>query len=301
MKKLMILAALAAASVAAFAAEVRKPADIRKEIVATTNASERAKCVRAVTTDEWRGIFDEIVAIATSDPGLAKHRLMHRIAPGVPTLVEACYKLPAAKGLAAEYDAPLSACGVCMNPSFYDKFPMSCEKNLELNPGYVRSRPATVAAMRRHKAWINGQWSLGERLNARLEQAALGHLCPKLYTKEILAAAPKTIKRMLRERGVSFVARKGEPNPVQKPLDDLVAALNAPKAAGLEAWVKEWCPGYEWIEPPWKSDAEIEKIMDDVYYGQRAFTPAVKTMLTIYLGIEKYNAFVEKYNGTVEK
>ena len=165
--------------------------------------------------------------------------------------------------------------------------------------------PATVAAVRKYgNASLSG-FTLGERLNCCAEAGASSKWVPygslTSMTKNTLAAAPGAIKRRLRETGRSFVAKEGEENPVQKPLDELSAALNAPKMAGLAAWVKEWCPDHKWIEPKWMTDAELKVLEDAVDYGERNGGRTERCMLQAHLGIEAYNAFVEKYNGTVEK
>lgn len=300
MKKLMILAAFAAATVAASAAEIRTPEEISGEFAALTNQIDREAFARAIVTDEWRAMCDYILETAGTD--LAKAQWFAFRGPDV---LHALCGRDAGKPLAAEYDAKFAAAGLHAGHITRYAFLPLCTESYIKKSAIDEKMPATVAAVRKYgNASLSG-FTIGEMLNNCAEAGASSKWVPygslTAMTKNTLAAAPRAIKRRLRETGRSFVAKEGEENPVQKPLDELSAALNAPKMAGLAAWVKEWCPDHKWIEPKWMTDAELKELEDAVYYGERNFGGAERCMLQAHLGIEAYNAFVEKYNGTVEK
>lgn len=299
MNKLMILAALAAATVAASAAEIRTPEEIRKGVSSITNQTERNCYVDAVTTDEWRAMLDDIIATAAADLKRAQ-RFANGGANVGPNVFRAISYRDAAKPLAAEYDVKLAAAGIGTTMDFYDYFPACCEKRIENHPEWAERYPVLIATVHRYKTWNGSSWTLAEKLNVHAEQAASGGW-PKNSANSLLSAAPRAIKRALREKGMTFVAKEGEENPVQKPLDDLAAALNAPRMAGLAAWAKEWCPAHEWVEPKWMTDAEVKEFEDAIYYGEINFDDSAKTKLKAHIGIGAYNAFVEKYNGTVKE
>lgn len=303
MNKLMILAALAAASVAAFAAEIRTPEEISGEYAALTNQTDKEAFARAIVTDEWRAMCDYFLETAGTD--LAKAQWKINGCPYNPSVFGALCTRDAGKPLAAEYDAKFAAAGLHAGSiTRYAMMPLCTESYIK-KCVIDEKMPAAVAAVRKYGNASLSDFTLGERLNLCAEAGASSAWVPwgslTSMTKNALAAAPRAIKRRLRETGRSFVAKEGEENPVQKPLDELSAALNAPKMAGLAAWVKEWCPDHKWIEPKWMTDAELKELEDAVYYGERNFGGAERYMLQAHLGIEAYNAFVEKYNGTVEK
>lgn len=117
--------------------------------------------------------------------------------------------------------------------------------------------------------------------------------------KQAAARATKPIKRKLRERGISFVVKEGEANPVQEAIDALTAAFNAPKLAGVKEWVAEWFPEYHWIDIDnlFMSDEEMAKLCDDIYYGEKDLTDGNSVLILSHLGLDGYNAFIERYNG----
>jgi len=303
MNKLMILAAFAAATVAASAAEIRTPEEICGEYAALTNQTDKEAFARAIVTDEWRAMCDDILETAGTD--LAKAQWEINGGSCNPSVGGALSARDADKPLAAEYDAKFAAAGLHSGHiGRYAMMPL-CTESFIKKFAIDEKMPATVAAVRKYGDASLSGFTLGERLNLCAEAGASSKWVPRgsltALTKNTLAAVPRAIKRRLRETGRSFVAKEGEENPVQKPLDELSAALNAPKMAGLAAWVKEWCPDHKWIEPKWMTDAELKELEDAVYYGERNFGGAERCMLQAHLGIDAYNAFVEKYNGTVEK
>ena len=103
------------------------------------------------------------------------------------------------------------------------------------------------------------------------------------------------IKTYLRSQGKSFVTKNGI-NPCEKYIIALNTALNAPRFAGLDAWLKSvGCKGVDLSKLP--SEEEVAKLKEDILYGRREMTSRNESILYICLGIEGYNAFVKEYNG----
>jgi L-fucose isomerase-like protein len=116
------------------------------------------------------------------------------------------------------------------------------------------------------------------------------------YSKYILTRAPKTLKKLIREKGGSFLVVDNGRNTVQDAINSLSAALNRPRMQGLREWVAEWYPDHVWTEPSWMSEESLKKLMDDVFYGQIDFNWRVQSVLRTNLGLEGYNEFIKKYN-----
>jgi hypothetical protein len=153
-----------------------------------------------------------------------------------------------------EYDAKFAAAGVGEHLVYYKDLPHMVEVWIASNPETASKIPVAVAATRLHESFSKADWTFGERLNAFAEFSSVGFGAYNLsdnVKKSLLASAPKIVKRTLRLRGISFVVKPGEANPVQPPLDALSTALNAPKLAGLKEWVAEWCPSHVWVDPKW--------------------------------------------------
>lgn len=148
------------------------------------------------------------------------------------------------------------------------------------------------------------RWTCAETANAVAEYAANPEANPALspdldaLKRCVLRSALGIVKRSLREHGRTFVIGPDGSNPVQEVLDALSAALNAPKMAGLGAWVAEWCPaGHEWREPSWMPEADVAAFTNALYYGERDFGRIEQTRLCAVLGVDAYNTFVIRYNG----
>lgn len=116
-------------------------------------------------------------------------------------------------------------------------------------------------------------------------------IAPGLISKVI-----PEIKKWLRKSGKSFLTKEDGTNPVQSEVDALQTALNAPKFAGLREWVTKIWSDYQWVEPTWMTNEEINQLKDDIYYGQKDFDIKNKILLQSHLGTDAYNAFVEEYN-----
>jgi hypothetical protein len=110
----------------------------------------------------------------------------------------------------------------------------------------------------------------------------------------------KAIKRRIREMGGSFIVGEDGVNPVQAAVDELSKCINSPKMEGLKEWTLKWFPDYKWTDVKWLPDEYISKLKDDIFYGEKDFRTDRKEILKAHLGVEAYNEFVKKYNGTVK-
>lgn len=114
--------------------------------------------------------------------------------------------------------------------------------------------------------------------------------------KSIQKLASSKLKRKMREQGKSFVTKNGV-NPCEEYLTRLNAALDAPRFAGLNAWLEEL--GYEARinDAKMLSDEYIKELKEKIFYGEKELTPLSKAILLVYLGVDGYNQFVKEYNG----
>ena len=117
--------------------------------------------------------------------------------------------------------------------------------------------------------------------------------------KKLTPNSIKTIKRKLREKGISFVVAEGESNPVQEAIDTLTAAFQAPKLTGVKEWVAEWYPEYQWIDLDdlFMSDEDIAQLCEDIYYGEKDLTDSTAQIILTHIGLDAYNEFIRRYNG----
>lgn len=103
------------------------------------------------------------------------------------------------------------------------------------------------------------------------------------------------VKRHLRSLGKSFVTKDGV-NPCEPYMTSLTEALNAPRFAGLDAWLKGvGLKGVDLSKMP--SEADVAKLREDVLMGDRDMGNYAKSVLGVCLGVDGYNEFVREYNG----
>lgn len=108
-------------------------------------------------------------------------------------------------------------------------------------------------------------------------------------------AAVQAVKAHIRSQGKSFVTKNGV-NPVADSIAGLTAALNAPRFAGLDAWLRNiGCKGVDLSRMP--SEEDVAKLREDVLFGRKDMGVRNKAILYVCLGVEGYNAFVKEYNG----
>ena len=113
--------------------------------------------------------------------------------------------------------------------------------------------------------------------------------------RAVQKAATKQIRRWLRSQGKSFVSKNGV-NPCEEHLSALTAALNAPRLAGLNKWLKDFgCAEIDLSKLP--DAAAVNALKESVLYGDRKMDAAASATLYVCLGVDGYNAFVKEYNG----
>lgn len=113
--------------------------------------------------------------------------------------------------------------------------------------------------------------------------------------QQVQKAALKAVKRYIRSQGKSFVTKNGV-NPCEEYMTGLTTALNAPRFAGLDAWLKSiGLKGVDLSKMP--SEEEVAKLKEDILFGARDMDARNKAILEVCLGVEGYNAFVREYNG----
>lgn len=290
MKKL-VLFGLSALSIAAFG---RSASEIVEGFKALTDSGEKKAFVDAVTPDEWRALADYQIEKAKGLNGD-----VNRYVYGVrPSAILAISRNPDLSDIAREYDRKYAEVGTRLAPTVANFGIMPLTKANWINK--FKDVLPVVCGLAAKKSVRLSDLEPGERINVIAENFSVRK--PHLYSNDIekekskiISLAVKVVKRRLREEGKTFIVGADGKNPVQDACDALTAALNAPKMAGLGAWVERWTDT-KWQEPKWMSDADVEKLKDDVFYGQIPFTPNVKSALCANIGVDAYNAFVEKYN-----
>lgn len=118
----------------------------------------------------------------------------------------------------------------------------------------------------------------------------------KKMKESIQKKAATAIKRKLREQGKTFVTKDGV-NPCEEYLTRLNAALDAPRFAGLNAWLEELGFEARLNESKMLSEEYIHDLKEKIFYGERDNTPFTRVVLLTYLGVDGYNEFVKEYNS----
>lgn len=112
----------------------------------------------------------------------------------------------------------------------------------------------------------------------------------------IQKAGVRLVKRHLRDLGESFVADGGK-NPCAPYMEELNAALNAPRFNGLNEWLAKMGVEARLDASRLPSEAEVNALKDRIYYGECDMNDRRKYILHTCLGVDGYNAFVKQYNG----
>lgn len=298
--KTIMIAAVAALAISAFGS--RSPEELFSrgyELKKGNNNTELIKLSDSFTKDEMKAMLDYVRSIAQTNAASASFRTVYPFF--IPNwLISRCPEY------AEEFDLAMSKVkGYEVNPlKCYGSMPRASESTLSENEIYLKRYPVYVALVRKYKAHrLNGVMTLPERLNVFAETAVVGMSGWYRGTKEkasIVGAATKYVKRRIRETGGTFVVGPDGKNHVQDAVDSLASALNAPKMSGIKEWLAKWAPDYKWVDAGWMSDVDVAKLKDDVFYGEKPFNALNREILEIHLGVDAYNEFVKKYNGTVK-
>ena len=286
-------------------AMARTPSEIIEQYnqIAYTNYTQKSEFKAQVTSQEWKDVMDFAIEVSKTNRANATALVYHPF--DIPNIL-----CSYANGISLqdEYDEKLS------NAGFVDDWLARYPKLPKLHEVYFQSETGAIpASQRRLFITLMKKYNTGSNLhtiaqfpeyvNAELEPFAYGGFPDsdnlENAKRKIVAQLPRNLRRAMRNKDVSFVATdKG--NPLQDEIDAFTNALNAPKFAGLKEWFAKWFPEYTWIDYNWDTDENIQKLKDDVFYGDIQFSDNVKRKLQSHLGVEAYNAFVKQYNGTVD-
>lgn len=328
MKELMLTIAIAAALASASFAD-RTADEIKAEW--TTNelwklsASDatRKAFVDAITETEWRAILDNIVDAGTANPlpegavrNIAVLSLAHiRNFDTLRALENSRFS-----SLSSEYDAKIAPIGwtsyihdVTKWPKCNDGF-IARAKIRELRPVCARLYDEAKAAGKPYLT-VKGL-SFADKFAFYLSEIVVAAYAPEvgdivnpsladLARRKNLVKEGVTmvLKRKFREKGKSFVEKDGV-NPLEKPITDFTTALDAPRFAGLVAWMEEWCPeakaSAERMIAALPDAATVADLKDKIFFGEKDFTGKDQATLMMCLGVDGYNAFVKEYNEGAE-
>lgn len=286
MKKLMMMAVAALAAWTLLAD--RDVATLRAEAKAAYTNGTTAAYYAAMTTNEWRAVAEDVLADAATNNYAGTQ--------GKFWLVPNMFSSP----VAAEYDQRFADAGIGIFALWaYDRYPKTVEAWIAAptNAAAVAERAVTIALVRKYG---RGNWyrdfSVPELANFAPEMRILRPQNMQKAVNRALEKVQKDIKRLIRAKGQSFVAKDGK-NPVQDEVDALSAAFNAPRHAGVKEWVAKWYPEYQWIDSAQWTDAEVAEYKEQVLNGETPFDEKAQATLRFYLGVEEYNRFVKLYNG----
>ena len=284
MKKLMMIICAAALALPSLAD--RDVATLRTEAYAAYTNGTFDAYRAAMTPTEWRSIADDVLSVASTN-AQAACALWYR----TPSLGRA------PEAIAAEYDQRLADAGTGpMPPWGYEKWPKASEAWIAAptNAAEVARKSAMIALMRKHNGVAKWWSTFSAPEIANLSAEMLDRR--QHMVDRVMVLVQKEIKRKMREKGLSFIAKDGK-NPIQDEVDALSAAFNAPRHAGLKEWFAKWYPEYTWIDSAQATDAEVAAYKDAVFNGEKAFGKIEQSELRFYLGVEEYNRFVKLYNG----
>lgn len=214
----------------------------------------------------------------------------------------------------AEYDAvrvsidnDFGANGIPLSFWDADVFPKACRCEW-VQFGYTNAFPVCTALMDKYGVapqvyhFVRKGATVEELITLFAEklqpfQLYNGHLeLFDAHKRHIRDAVAKNIKRILRNKGVSFVT-VGDYNPCEEAMTELTTALNAPRMNGLGAWCLKYGIEVTVDVSRLPTDTEISALKESVFYGDKPMSPENKFLLYVCLGVDEYNKFVKEYNG----
>ena len=294
--KAVILAIAAACS--AFALNAKTAQEILAGYPSGADAKVRGEWQYTLKVDEIKAVADYALEVSKTNLVAGKSIASHVYG----SIFRHWVPAPGLE-LAPEYDAKFADAGIILGTAMWKNAPKSVEKFLvTYREGVIpKEFPAFLQYIRKgieNKnlsvdicAVINVIAESGTKINVSFGYGNVDHLA-----STVLQNAPKCIRHKLRERGLPIVVKDGV-NHVQNAVDELSAALNAPKMAGVREWLSKWYPDYNWIDVKWLSDEELAKFRDDIFYGDIDFNAANRFILRSHLGVDAFNDFVKKFNN----
>lgn len=113
------------------------------------------------------------------------------------------------------------------------------------------------------------------------------------------------VRRYLFKSGTGLATHKDEAgnvfNPIKQPMDELIAALDAPYLNGLNDWFKKYTDGKYVVDTSkLPTTTEVDAIINAIIDGKVEFN-AKRNVLEKTLGITEFNKLIEKFNGTQVK
>lgn len=292
--KMMTIAACAAMAISmAYGRTLDELYSVREKI-ASNDIKNAQSFAETFNVNEWKLVLDDILAMSTTNKSKSVRKMNLWM-----VLLARCNS---ANPIRAEYDAKLASAGFKIHIYFYKELPHMVE--LYLDTTIHTNEFALIKPL--IKKYGTGTYrelvelaGIPEAVNCFAQYCVAGS--PSKGWKTIVTQnVQKQLKRVMREQGKSFVSVDGKTNPFQDEMDALINALNAPKFAGLKEWFAKWYPSYQWKDIKFKTDEEIKKLQDDIFYGDKMFTDEYKNILQVHLGVEGCNEFIKKYNGDAQ-
>jgi hypothetical protein len=297
--KLKVVVLAIAAVCSAFAQNAKTAQDILAGFPSEADTKTRNEWQYTLNVDEIKAVADYALEVSKTNLFAGKDiasrvyysMFQHRgpVAPGLE--------------LAPEYDAKFADAGIVFGANMFKNAPKCTEKFIVTHREGVilKEFPAFVQYTRKAIennddsvdvcALINCIAECGTKSNVYFGYGSVDH-----PISLVLRKAPRYIRYKLRKHGMPIVVKDGK-NYVQDAVDELSAALNAPRMAGLKEWAGKWVPDYKWIDVKWMSDEEFEKFKDAIFYGDIRFDRMNMFILRFHLGVDAYNDFVKKYNN----
>ena len=276
MKKLMILAAVAAIASTGLAANDTRTAEeyraIANLVLAETNNNARMSIASSngLWKITWRQDLESTRLEIDDDLAKAGIKVVSRYSKTWP-------KLSAASREVFGFSTNMPISSVVISKYNSNFFPAELERSGITIPELISCFSEDM------KIYISGNgfcndWVLNE------------------YKKTIQRLAEKAVKRYLRSQGKSFVTKDGV-NPCAQYMDQLNTALNAPRLSGLQEWFTEMNVDARFDVSFLPTEEEVAKLKTDILYGERPMNEKNRRKLLVCLGVDGFNAFVKEYNG----
>lgn len=128
----------------------------------------------------------------------------------------------------------------------------------------------------------------------------IGRVCNhERLSREVSVVVRNNLRKHLRSQGKKIVAGPDGKDPCQPYIDDVTAALNAPRYEGLSNALSR-CGVDIYVPVKYRAaldDRKITTLTNDIFIGNIPFTTEWQCKIRFALGLKEYNKFVERYNG----